>query len=90
MLKLRQVKPLVPGYKSFTQDFMAIMCRTRIWDLVGLTIERSLSFHHKEVLGSRAEAVIKLEPGSLKVMQPLYHNHHCLLIPHPEELGDSL
>ena len=32
------------------------MCRTRIWDLVGLTIERSLSFHHKEVLGSRAEA----------------------------------
>ena len=91
MLKLRQVKPLVPGYKSFAQDFMAIMWQNQNLGPGGSDYRAQPLFPSQGGFGVKGRGqVIKLEPGSLKVMQPLYHNHHCFLIHHPEELGDSL
>lgn len=91
MLKLRQVKPLVPGYKSFAQDFMAIMWQNQNLGPGGSDYRAQLLFPSQGGFGVKGRGqVIKLEPGSLKVMQPLQHNHHCLLIPDPEELGNSL
>lgn len=54
-LKFRQVKPLVPGYKSFAQDFMVIMWQNQNLGPGGFDFT-AVSLHHKEVLGSRAEA----------------------------------
>lgn len=84
-------KALVPGYKSFAQDFMAIMWQNQNLGPGGSDYRAQLLFPSQGGFGVKGRGqVIKLELGSLKVMQPLQHNHHCLLIPHPEELGNSL
>lgn len=54
-LKLRQVKPLVPGYKSFAQDFMVIMWQNQNLGPGGSDFRAQSLFITRRFWGSRAE-----------------------------------
>lgn len=53
-VKIRKVKPCVPGYICWPRTLRPIFCKTRICDPVGLTAELSPSLYHKKVWGTRA------------------------------------